>query len=126
MSSKFDWQIREGDQPAEVKRARWPIGSSKTIVFIAIASVLILVSWGYYRQQEARNKERLMAEVQAILDLQHKAYLEGDGDLFFASQDNDPDWFSAQLHPAYQAVEHHVYLLQLLLHFLLLVCNRIL
>ncbi len=103
MSSKFDWQISEGDQPAEVKRVRWPVIASTTIVFIAIASVLILGYWGYNRRREARNKERLMAEIQTILDLQHKAYLEGDGDLFFASQDNNPDWFSAQLLPENQA-----------------------
>jgi ABC-type glycerol-3-phosphate transport system substrate-binding protein len=70
---------------------------------VAIASALILGYWGYNRRQEAQNEDRLKAEVQTILDLQHKAYLEGDGDLFFASQDDDPGWFSAQLLPENQA-----------------------
>jgi ABC-type glycerol-3-phosphate transport system substrate-binding protein len=42
--------------------------------------------------------------VQAVLDLEHDAVLNGDGELFLSLQADDPAWISAQLWPENQAV----------------------
>lgn len=64
---------------------------------------LLIGGWGVVRYRLHRAEAVLQGQAQTILDLERAALLNGDGDLFFASQTKEPAWFAAQLHPRTQA-----------------------
>ena len=105
MSTGLDWKMDEdGDEPPEFKRGRWPVTS---LVMIAAVVVVIAVAfgiWGAGRERAAGREAQLEASVQNLLDILHRAYLAGDGELFFANQVAEPAWQSAQLRPENQIV----------------------
>ncbi len=105
MSTGLDWQMdEEGDEPPEFKRGRWPVTSLVMIAAVALVIVVAFGIWGAGREQAARREAQLEASIQDLLDLLQRAYLAGDGELFFANQADDPAWLSAQLRPENQVV----------------------
>lgn len=105
MSTGLDWQLDEdGDEPPEFQRGRWPVTSLVMIAAVLVVIALALGIWGVGRQQATRSAEQLQATIQDLLDVLHRAYVDGDGDLFFANQVDDPAWLSAQLQPENQVV----------------------
>jgi ABC-type glycerol-3-phosphate transport system substrate-binding protein len=69
----------------------------------ALVAALLIAGWQIGQRQLAQLETRLRQGVQVVLDLEHKAVLAGDGELFFTVQAPDPAWFSAQLLPENQA-----------------------
>lgn len=95
---------QDGDEPPEFKRGRWPVTSLAMIAAVLVIIALALGAWGVGRQRAARHEQQLEAAVQDLLNVLHRAYLDGDGELFFANQADDPAWHSAQLRPENQLV----------------------
>ena len=71
----------------------------KTVVFFG----LLFGLWQVWRIQQAESETKLIQPVQAVLDLERDAVLNGDGELFLSLQIDDPAWISAQLRPENQA-----------------------
>ena len=101
MSEQFDWQFGEDEDTGTSERV---VRASSRIIspllFMIVTAVivsLLISSWAVGRRQLARSEENLLAEVQAVLDLQHDAYLRGDGDLFLSSFAPDSAFQAAQL-----------------------------
>jgi ABC-type glycerol-3-phosphate transport system substrate-binding protein len=95
---------QDGGEPPEFKRGRWPVTSLAMVVVVLMIIALAFGIWGAGRDQAAKRAEQLEAEVQNLLDVLHGAYLNGDGELFFANQAASPAWLSAQLQPENQLV----------------------
>lgn len=103
MNVRLDWQVDEQDgEPPEYKQ-RWRASSVRTIIVFIVLVIVVLGAWGINRLANTKAEAKLERQVQDVLDLEHAAYQEGDGDQFFAYQDNDPAWLSAQLKPENQA-----------------------
>ncbi|MCP4360832.1 MAG: extracellular solute-binding protein [Chloroflexi bacterium] len=107
MSDQFNWQIDEGgDQsafdgpdPRPNDKRRWDFW-----VGTAVLLCLLIAGWGITRHQLDRGQTDLRQQVQTLLDLEQKAFLARDGDLFFSAQAQDAGWFSDQLRPETQAL----------------------
>ena len=104
MSNRFDWQFDEEPEEKAVRaRHRW--WSPNALWVWGVTAVLLaafLSGWFFVRQRDKQAADARIASVQAVLDLEHQAYQNGDGDLFFGVQANDPAWFAAQLQPENQ------------------------
>lgn len=61
-------------------------------------------AWLFVRARLQQQETQLKEEVQTILNLQHQAYLDGDGELFFSFFPPDPAWRMVQLWPQNQVV----------------------
>jgi len=103
MGDQFDWHVGEDENdemPEEV------IVASSRVVFpllfmigTAVSLILIIGSWQAGQKQVAKSDDNLQSELQALLDFQHDALLQGDGNLFFTSYLPDPAFQAAQLLP---------------------------
>jgi len=103
VSTGLDWQMDEdGDEPPEFKGGRWPVTSLAVIVAILVVIALAFGAWGAGRERATKRTETLEEAAQDLLDVLHRAYLDGDGELFFANQLDEPAWLSAQLQPLNQ------------------------
>lgn len=104
MSEWIDWRVGE-DEDEELAteggaRPQRPFRSA--LLFLLAAAVLLggaLGLWGVSQRQLAQSEAALRQQVQDVLDLQHRAVLRGDGDLFFAYIGDDPAFRAAQLLP---------------------------
>ncbi len=106
MGNQFKWQFDEDKNDPFLDGERnfgkgSPFWFWSIVLFVLVA---ILGSWAIYRQRADKETTNFVESVQDILDLQHQALTSGDGDLFFALQADDPQWFSAQLSPQNQAI----------------------
>ncbi|MGB1249423.1 MAG: extracellular solute-binding protein [Candidatus Promineifilaceae bacterium] len=104
MSVDFDWQVSDDEFEETEHRmrstppwVRWGLMSLFLVVMGAIGGGL----WWQVYSAELQLKQ----STQFVLDLEHQAYLDGDGDLLFSVYDPDDLAFqSAQLRPDQQAV----------------------
>ena len=108
MGNQFNWQIEEeAEEPAPKSgRKRWPGGG---VFFWIVAIVVIgsvIGSWAVTRERGRESKQDLVDTIQETLDLGQQALSSGDGELYFSLQDDDPDWFVAQLMPVNQDIIH--------------------
>lgn len=104
MSDQFEWHIAEEEEneslmnrPAPNQRPRFPIHPLWLVIIVVLAG-------GYYvgRQILSQNDElaeALVTAVQDLLDLEHQAYIEGNGPLFLSAFTDDDAWRTAQLLP---------------------------
>lgn len=106
MKSQFDWEVGEPsdeDTPRRYGLGQWH--SSRALNFLLAAfliTLFVIVSWQLRLKRLAQLEESLRREVQTVLDLEHAAFLQGDGELFLSLQSADPAWMSAQLLPSNQ------------------------
>ncbi len=109
MGNQFNWQIEEEpeESAAETARARWAAGSILFWMIAIVATVSLLGGWAAARWEKQKNSEELIGTTQKLLDLGQQAMINGDGELFFSLQDDDPDWFVAQLLPENQAANRN-------------------
>ena len=109
MSNQFNWQIEEEPEESVAKtaRARWTAGSILFWMIAIIATISLLGGWAAARREKQKNSEELVETTQKLLDLGKQAMITGDGELFFSLQDDDPDWFVAQLLPENQAANRN-------------------
>ena len=104
MGNNFQWHTEtEIDPPPDASKPR---RSWEMIGFWLVTAVIILFlagGWLLSKHQLAQVDEAIRTELQTLLDVQHAAFLAGDGDLFFASFAPDSGWQAAQLLPSNQA-----------------------
>ncbi|MCB8944611.1 MAG: hypothetical protein H6658_12750 [Ardenticatenaceae bacterium] len=104
MSDQFEWRIVE-EEENEALMNRPASGGGPRLPVHPIWLVLVVVILGGYfvgRQILTRNDESaeaLVTAVQDLLDLEHEAYLAGNGRLFLSAFNNDEAWQAAQLLP---------------------------
>ncbi len=103
MGDQFNWRVGEDETdelPEEVI-----IASSRVIfplLFVVGTAVLLLIiigSWQIGQRQVSKADDNLQARLQALLNFQQDAFLQGDGNLFFTSYLPDPAFQAAQLLP---------------------------
>lgn len=103
MSNQFDWQIGEPEEETTERRrsnsARRVAGSLWFLVTAALITGVLIGSWQLGKRQLARSEHRLRQQIQTLLDLEHDAFLKGDGDLYFSLLTDDAAWHAAQLRP---------------------------
>lgn len=101
MTNEFNWQIEDTQEVRHSGRDpfHW---SNWWWVVLALALVAAVALWHNVRQQLAAEQAALQIYVQRRLDLQHQAFVAGDGDLFFDSVQNNPALRAAQLWPLNQ------------------------
>ncbi len=106
MGNQFNWKIEE--EPEEtgplLRDRRRRLAS---IMFWAVALILIgalLGRWAMARERGRAEQAGLIDTVQELLDLGQQAMSMGNGDLYFSLQEDNPDWFAAQLRPDNQAI----------------------
>lgn len=104
MSVEFDWQVSEDEFEEDEQRLR---SAPPWLRWLLLAFLLLMVGaiggglwWRVYSAEL-----QLRQSAQFVLDLEHQAYLNGDGDLFFSVYDPDDLTFqSTQLRPDHQAI----------------------
>ena len=108
MSDQFEWQFDEQDgaeqDPVPPPESRPRRVSLSTRLFLGAVVLFGLLSALYLLRQvqEEESQTELMQPLQTLLDLEHDAVLNGDGELFLSIQADDPAWISAQLWPENQ------------------------
>ncbi|MBE2223036.1 MAG: extracellular solute-binding protein [Anaerolineae bacterium] len=106
MGNNFQWQTdTEFDPPPGSTK---PQRSWEMIGFWLVTAVIILFlagGWFLSQRRLAQVDSEIRADLQTLLDLQHTAFLTGDGDLFFSTHASDPGWQAAQLLPFNQAAQ---------------------
>ena len=107
MGNNFQWQTdTELDPPPDASK---PQRSWEMVGFWLTTAVIILIlagGWFLNKRQTAQVDSEIRTDLQTLLDLQHAAFLAGDGDLFFTFHASDSDWQSAQLLPFNQTAQH--------------------
>lgn len=100
----LDWQFDDlPDDPLPPPAPKW--WQRDGVWFLLMAALIaaaILAVWRSGTTRMAQSEADLRADIQSLLDLQHNAFLQGDGDLFLSFLSNDPGWRMAQLHPLNQ------------------------
>jgi ABC-type glycerol-3-phosphate transport system substrate-binding protein len=107
MGSQFEWHITEEEEARhapqpEKKKPRRPIRPFWGVLLTA-AIALVLIGRQFINKTLDDSTAALITAAQDVLDLQHEAYLAGDGELFFSVYVNDDSWKMAQLLPSNQA-----------------------
>lgn len=106
MGNNFQWQTdTELDPPPDSSKPRH---SWEMVGFWLTTAVIILIlagGWFLNKRQTAQVNSEIRTDLQTLLDLQHVAFLAGDGDLFFTFHESDSDWQSAQLLPFNQTAQ---------------------
>ena len=105
MSEQFEWHVDE-DEYDNIVRSRPPRSPRRSWRYFMVIAVILIVGigWRVSQHQLQRLEARIKQDIQAILTLEHQAFLAGDGELFFSVQVNDDAWRTAQLLPENQAV----------------------
>ncbi len=98
----FEWQIDE--EPEEKQQVDGNGRNWGKWVLAILVLLLLATGWGATQNQIAQRQTDLQQQVQNNLDFTRNAYAQGDGELFFSTQSNDPAWVSAQLQPINQTV----------------------
>lgn len=106
MGDQFKWQFDEDpdNRQAHDGSGRLRAGITAFWITALIITVGIIGGWTVYRQQADKVTSDFINSIQGIIDLQSQALAAGDGDLFFALQADDAQWFSDQLRPENQAI----------------------
>ena len=103
MKDQFDWRIDEEDEeeivPLSKSGSGWILGSVLFLVMSVVITGALLGSWRTGRSRLEQSEEDTKTAVQALLDLEHDAFLRGDGDLYFSQYSNDSAWIPAQFLP---------------------------
>ncbi len=106
MGDQFKWEFDESPeirpQPENERGSRG--GGITFLIAAVLVTMAVLGTWAFFKQRAEKSEADLVASAQEILDLQHMAFSEGDGDLFFSLHSGDPQWFSAQLLLENQAI----------------------
>lgn len=100
MSNQFEWQIEEAEtgtgpprrRSRQTKVARW-------LLALLVSGLLMYAVWWLVQRQLNLIDADLQRSVQELLDLEQRAVLTGDGELFLSLQASDPAWRAAQLLP---------------------------
>ena len=106
MGNNFQWQTdTEFDPPPDTSKLQrsWEIAGFGLTTAVII--ILLAGGWFFTQRRLAQANETIRTELQTMLNLQHDAFLAGDGDLFFSTFSADPGWQAAQLLPFNQAVQ---------------------
>ncbi|MCP4424458.1 MAG: extracellular solute-binding protein [Chloroflexi bacterium] len=106
MSDQFNWQIDgENDDATSsaVNPYRWAARSIWFLIVTAVITAIVLSSWKASRNRMTQSEEDAGEAVQHILDLEHDAFLRGDGDLFFSLHSPNSAWIPAQFWPVNMA-----------------------
>ncbi len=103
MKDKFAWLVGEDEYeetvPVRAESARWLTGSLWFLIVAITLTGALLGSWQAGRNRIERSENEVKTAVQSILDLEHGAFLRGDGDLYFSLYSRDSAWIPAQLLP---------------------------
>ncbi|MCP4415408.1 MAG: extracellular solute-binding protein [Chloroflexi bacterium] len=103
MSEQFNWHVGEDEDNEMLEEVH--VDSSRAVfpyllvIGTAVALVLLIGSWQVGQKEVEQSEDTLQAEVQALLNFQHDAFLQGDGNLFFSGYYSDPAFRAAQLLP---------------------------
>lgn len=104
MSDNFDWTVAEDEMGPDLFDEVPPSPHGRRWLLALFLLCLIVGGWGVARHQVQQAHNRLIQQAQTVLDFEQQALQNGDGDLFFSVQVEDPAWFAAQLHPRLQAL----------------------
>jgi ABC-type glycerol-3-phosphate transport system substrate-binding protein len=102
VKDQFDWFIGEEDEEAVPLRAgsgRWLARSIWFLLVTAVITIALLSSWQITQNRLEQSEAEAVTAVQNLLDLEHDAFLRGDGDLYFSFYGSSSDWIAAQLQP---------------------------
>lgn len=103
MKNRFDWQMGELDDEdeKEVRHVQpwWQADAFWFMLGSVVVAALLIGGWRVGQVQLARSETKLKERAQTVFDLERQAIENGDGDLFFSVQDDDPAWMAAQLLP---------------------------
>ena len=104
MSDQFEWYIAEEEENEGLMNRPTPNRGPRLPIHPLWLVVIVVILGGFYvgRQILTQNDESadaLVTAVQDLLDLQHEAYLKGNGPLFLSAFTNDDAWKTAQLLP---------------------------
>jgi len=103
MKKGFDWQTDIEDEAWEeqeqqsLSHRRW-LNPIWLAMLVAIVGIVSFGGW-LSEQQVEESDEALRQLVQDVLDREHQAFLNGDGELYFSMLADDPAWRAAQLRP---------------------------
>jgi ABC-type glycerol-3-phosphate transport system substrate-binding protein len=105
MGKQFDWQFNEEDEQDVVHAGYNSLssGERRSWILAGIILTMVLGGWIFIQLRQKRITDENISIVQRHIDLEDRAYDNGDGELFYSLQANDPAWFSAQLRPENQA-----------------------
>ncbi len=110
MGNHFQWQTdTEIDPPPDSTKPRrsWEITGFWLVTAVII--LLLVGSWIFTQRRMAQVNDDIRTSLQTLLDLQHDAYLAGDGDKFFSTFTVDSAWQAAQLLPDNQTAHQAGY-----------------
>jgi hypothetical protein len=104
MSDQFEWHIAdEEEDDGSLPRPKPNRGPRLPIYSVWIVAVIVIIG-GLFAARQIINQndesaEALVTAVQELLDLEHEAYLAGNGPLFLSAFSDDIGWQVAQLLP---------------------------
>jgi ABC-type glycerol-3-phosphate transport system substrate-binding protein len=104
MSDQFEWHISdEEEDQGNLQRPKSNGGPRLPIHPLWVVAVVVIVG-GLFAGRQIINQndelaDALVTAVQDLLDLEHEAYLAGNGPLFLSAFSNDIGWQTAQLLP---------------------------
>lgn len=106
MGNNFQWHTdTEFDPPPDSSKPQrsWEMAG----FWLTTAVIIIILATGYFlsQRQLTQVNSEIQTDLQTLLDVQHDAFLAGDGDLFFTGYAPDPAWQAAQLLPFNQAAQ---------------------
>lgn len=107
MSDRFEWQFDvedDGEEETPFSHDNRPLLSTRLVLGLIFFFGLLFGLWQVRQSQQNESETTLIRSLQTILDLEHNAVLNGDGQLFLRLQTDDPAWISAQLLPENQEV----------------------
>ncbi len=103
MSIQFDWQAGndggEWETIAETRRRQWLRQVPRWVWYVASTALVVALAGGYFvvRQRYEQAHREMVFQVQSVIDLEARAYAQGDAELFLAQQDREsPDWYDLQ------------------------------
>lgn len=103
MGFEFDWHVsdEQGQEETVAHIGRRKRRGPPRWIWIIAAIVLLAVGSGAYlllRQRYERAQQVLTFQIQSIVDLEARAYAQGDAELFLEQQDRSvPDWYQRQV-----------------------------
>jgi hypothetical protein len=107
MGVQFDWQVGnedgEWETVAQTQRFRWlkRLGSRSWRVWAILLAVLLVLgatTYGIIKQRYDKTRQRIAFQIQGVVDLEARAFQQGDEALYFAQQDRTlPAWFALQV-----------------------------
>ena len=101
MGIQFEWQTGSDDGQwetiARTDRGRW-LRRIPRWAWIVLVAVLVVSAGGGYvvvRRRYDQARHEIEFQIQSVIDLEARAFAQGDEDLFLAQQDDQwPDWYN--------------------------------